>query len=132
MGKLSGRLSGRGLFFISFGLYALALILIPLIHRPWLLVAPVALFGMAQGIFIPNIQNYLGRLSSMENRGAVMALYGSAIRLGQTLGPFSMGLAFPLVGLNGVFFLCAMIALALIPFAAVMFAPPASDAADPS
>ena len=46
MGKLSGRLSGRGLFFISFGLYALALILIPLIHRPWLLVAPVALFGI--------------------------------------------------------------------------------------
>jgi MFS family permease len=124
MGKLSTVMSGRRLFFTSFGLYALALTLI--------LVAPVAIFGIAQGIFIPNIQNYLARLSTMENRGAVMALYGTAIRMGQTLGPFLMGLAFPLSGLNGVFFLCAMIALALILFAAVMFAPRASEKIDTS
>jgi hypothetical protein len=43
-----------------------------------------------------------------------------------------MGLAFPLSGLNGVFFLCAMIALALILFAAVMFAPRASEKIDTS
>jgi predicted MFS family arabinose efflux permease len=68
----------------------------------------------------------------MENRGAVMALYGSAIRMGQTLGPFLMGLAFPLVGLGGVFFLCAVIALALILFAAVMFSQPPKETIDTS
>ena len=101
---------------ICFALYGVALILIPLIGGPWTMIAPVAVFGIAQGILIPNIQNYLGRFSSIENRGIVMSVYGSCIRIGQTLGPLIMGLLLPMFGINGIFFICAALALTLIGF----------------
>ena len=104
---------------LSFALYGMALSLIPFIDDPWTMVFPVAVFGIAQGILIPNIQNYLGRLSSIENRGIVMSIYGSCIRIGQTLGPLIMGLLFPLIGINGIFFLSAALAATLIGFIVV-------------
>lgn len=83
----------------------------------------MAVIGLAQGIFIPTVQNFLGHLSTVENRGIVMAFYGSAIRIGQTLGPLSMGLLFPWVGVDGVFFVSAATALALIGLVTVTFDP---------
>lgn len=112
--RLSRLFSGKDLYRISFGLYALSLALIPAIEHTWLLPVPVAGIGIAQGIFIPNLQRYLGNLSSAHNRGVVMALYGSAIRTGQALGPLFMSLMFPLLRIEGVFWLGASMALALV------------------
>lgn len=117
--KLSRVMSGKMLFKLSFILYATALMLIPFVGNPWGMTIPVALFGAAQGMFIPNIQNYLSRYSSAENRGIVMSVYGSSMRIGQTLGPITMGLLFPLVGINGIFFVCAVLAVLLIGFVSV-------------
>lgn len=113
MGRLAKRFSGRDLFKLCFTLYGVALLLIPFVRKAWLLLFPLAVFGTAQGIFIPNLQSFLGRLSTLENRGVVMSLYGSALRIGQSLGPFIMGLLFPLVGIDGIFFVCAGLSLAL-------------------
>ena len=116
MGKLSKRFPSRTLLKLSFVLYCVALLMIPFITQRWLFLIPISTFGIAQGIFIPNLQYFLGKLSSLENRGIVMALYGSCIRIGQAIGPLAMGLVFPLVGIDGVFFVCAGIAFALIVF----------------
>lgn len=113
MGKLSSFFSGRQLYRMCFFLYAVSLAAIPFISQVWLLPLPVAGIGLAQGIFIPNLQNHLGSLSSIHNRGIVMALYGSAIRTGQTLGPISAGLLFAWVGMDGIFFISAGLALLL-------------------
>jgi MFS family permease len=123
MGRLSAVFSGRSLLRIGFMIYAAALALIPFLEKPWQLAFPVAAVGLAQGIFIPSVQNFLGRLSTPDNRGLVMAFYGSAIRVGQTLGPFSMGLAFPWVGVDGVFFVCAAATLILAVLVALTFDP---------
>lgn len=120
MGKLSKRFSSRNLLKLSFILYCAALLMIPFITQRWLFLIPISIFGIAQGIFIPNLQYFLGKLSSMENRGIVMAFYGSCIRIGQAIGPFAMGLIFPIVGINGVFFVCAGIAFAMIAFVPVL------------
>jgi len=120
MGKLSKRFSSRNLLKLSFALYCIALLIIPFITQRWLFLIPISTFGIAQGIFIPNLQYFLGKLSSMENRGIVMAIYGSCIRTGQTIGPFAMGLIFPIVGINGVFFVCAGIAFAMIALVSVL------------
>jgi MFS family permease len=116
MGRLSKRFSSRDLLKVSFALYCAALLMIPFINQRWLFLVPISTFGIAQGIFIPNLHYFLGKLSSMENRGIVMAFYGSCIRIGQAIGPFAMGLIYPAVGINGVFFVCAGIAFALIVF----------------
>ena len=114
IGRLSGRFSGKNLFKLSFACYGSALLTIPFISMPWLMLAPICLFGVGHGIFILTVQDYLSKLSCPENRGVVMALYGSAIRIGQTLGPFLAGLVFPIVGIDGLFFLCAGLAFVLI------------------
>ncbi|MEJ2170530.1 MAG: MFS transporter, partial [Desulfobacterales bacterium] len=114
MGRLSKRFSSRLLLMLSFMLYCMALLMIPFIEQRWLFLIPISIFGIAQGIFIPNLQYFLGKLSSMENRGIVMALYGSSIRIGQALGPLAMGLIFPVVGINGVFYVCSGIAFVMI------------------
>jgi MFS family permease len=114
IGRLSARVSGRDLLRASFLLYGLALAAAPWIREPWLLAVPAAVVGLAQGLFIPTVQSLLGHFSTIENRGIVMAFYGSAIRVGQTLGPFSMGLVFPWVGVDGVFFVSAGVAFALV------------------
>ena len=119
MGKLSRRFSSRNLLKVSFVLYCIALLMIPFVTQRWIFLVPISIFGIAQGIFIPNIQYFLGKLSNMQNRGIVMAFYGSCIRIGQALGPFVMGLIFPIVGINGVFFVCAGIAFSLIAFVSV-------------
>ena len=120
MGRLSKRFSNRGLLKTSFALYCVALLIIPFIKQRWFFLIPISIFGIAQGIFIPNLQYFLGKLSSMENRGIVMAFYGSCIRIGQAIGPVAMGLIFPIVGINGVFFVCAGIAFAMIAFVRVL------------
>jgi hypothetical protein len=43
------------------------------------------------------------------------------MRIGQTLGPLTMGLLFPLVGINGIFFVCAALSVLLIGFVSVAF-----------
>jgi len=117
--KLSRMMSGKTLFKLSFTLYTTALVLMPFVGNPWVMIIPVLLFGMAQGILIPNIQNYLSRYSCVKNRGIVMSVYGSSMRIGQTLGPLIMGLMFPLVGIDGIFFVCAALAFSLVGFAAM-------------
>jgi predicted MFS family arabinose efflux permease len=51
----------------------------------------------------------------MENRAAVMSLNGLVLRLGQTLGPLIMAIVISYWALPGVYFVAALIALALIP-----------------
>jgi len=114
IGRLSKRFSGKNLFKLGFACYGSALLAIPFIFMPWLMLAPICLFGAGHGIFILTVQDYLSKLSCPENRGVVMALYGSAIRIGQSLGPFLAGLVFPFVGIDGLFFLCAGLAFVLI------------------
>jgi MFS family permease len=121
VGRLSASLSSRSLLALAFGLYAAALAAIPWLDKPWQLAFPVAAIGLAQGFFIPAVQTLLGRHATPENRGLVMAFYGSAIRAGQTLGPLAGGLAFPWVGVGGVF--TAGAAAALLLAALVAFTP---------
>lgn len=114
MGKLANAISGRSLFRASFVFYGLALLSIPFISKTWLFLLPVFIFGIAQGIVIPTLQGYLGRYSSAENRGIVMALYGSSIRIGQSLGPLLAGVVYPFIGIDGIFYFFAGIAILLI------------------
>ncbi|MBN1226550.1 MAG: MFS transporter, partial [Deltaproteobacteria bacterium] len=47
-----------------------------------------------------------------ENRAIIMSLYGTALRLGQTIGPPLLGIVFALSGINAVFYVSSSLALA--------------------
>jgi len=110
MGRLAPRFGERRLVAAAFVLYAVALGAIPLLDSPWLLVAPVLLFGTAMGLNLPALLTVLASLAPRSHRGAFMSINGMVLRLGQTLGPVAAGMAFGWQGLSAPFYLSAGLA----------------------
>ncbi len=115
VGNLIRRYSMKGLLMAAFPFQAFGLFLIPFAPHLLIILIPVGLFGVGMGLAIPTTQNLLVNLAPMENRAAVMSLNGLVLRLGQTLGPLMMAVVLSALALPGVYFIGALIALALIP-----------------
>lgn len=89
------------------------MLIIPLVPELVFLPFPVILFGVAQGLNIPNLQSLLAGLAPMEQRAVIIALNGMVLRLGQTLGPVIMAVVFVLLGLKATFFAGAAVAVVM-------------------
>ncbi len=120
LGRLSKMYSEKNLLLIAFILYAISLIIIPLIKNEWLLIIPLIIFGLAQGLNIPSIQTLLANYAPLEYRGIFMSLNGMVLRLGQTIGPILMGLVFVIWGIAGVFYAGAAVAFVMFFLVIVM------------
>jgi MFS family permease len=113
LGRLTRLWSQKTLLQASCGLYAAALLMIPLAPNLWVLGIPVILLGLAQGLSIPNLQTLLAGLAPLEHRGAFMSINGMILRLGQTVGPPLTGLVFSVWGIDSTFYAAAAIAAAM-------------------
>ena len=76
-----------------------------------MMVLPAAFFGMAMGMNIPTLQTLLVGCAPTEYRAAFMSVNGMVLRLGQTLGPLIIGMAFTFRGINGAFMAGVLVAL---------------------
>ena len=83
-----------------------------------LIVLGCAVYGIGEGGLIPTLQDRAVELSPPEHRGAVVAVYVGAARLGQTVGPLG---AAALFGATSTF-LALRVGVALAIALAVMFA----------
>ncbi len=118
--RLTSYFSERTLIWASFVLYAVALCLVPLMPSVWLLLLPTVVFGVAQGLNLPNAFSLLTSTAPQENRGAFMSINSTVLRLGQTLGPVvTASIAVPL-GLGGAYFAAAALAAAMFFVAVVL------------
>jgi ACDE family multidrug resistance protein len=90
--RITRRFSEAMLIKASFAIFGLSLILIPFMPSLWLLLIPVLLLGIAQGINLPSILSMAAGLAPTEYRAAFMSINSSMIRLGQTVGPPIVGL----------------------------------------
>ncbi len=79
-----------------------------------LLVAAIVCFGAGEGLMLPNLQAAAAGAGTDEQRGTIVALFVSAARLGQTLGPIGAGAALGLVGAEGTFAVGAAISAAML------------------
>jgi ACDE family multidrug resistance protein len=111
LGHLTSRFSENNLMKTAFVLYAIALGLVAFTPSLPLLVLPAALFGVAQGINLPNVFSLLNAHAPSENRGAFMATNGMSLRAGQTIGPLFMASAAGTLGLGGAYLTAAGLAL---------------------
>jgi predicted MFS family arabinose efflux permease len=95
LGRLYGAFSPRTLLLGSQVLYAASLA--ALANMPALLPAlgPIFLFGVGQGLNIPNVQAQLLSAASAAQRASVMAVNGMLLRVGQSLAP--VGFSFIMV-----------------------------------
>ncbi|MFP4170498.1 MAG: MFS transporter [Methanomassiliicoccales archaeon] len=103
LGNLMARYKPLTLLKASYLLYMLALVLIPLVPSLPLFLVTALIFGIGNGMNIPLIFTLLAERAPMESRGAFMSINGLVLRLGQTVGPLSMGLLFTLGGFSLVF-----------------------------
>ncbi|HEY6581280.1 MAG TPA: MFS transporter [Rubrobacter sp.] len=115
--RLTERFSEKGLLRAAFVLCAIALAIVAFVPSLPLLVLPTILFGVAQGINLPNVFSLLNAHAPTENRGAFMATNGMSLRAGQTIGPLFMASAAGALGLTGAYLVAA--GLALVAFALV-------------
>lgn len=105
---------------IAFTIYALSLVIAPFISNLWLMVIPAIISGIANGSTLPSIQAAVAELAPMEYRGAFMSLNNMMLRLGQTIGPPLIGIAYIYGGIDATFYFAAGIAIA-VPVAAIIF-----------
>jgi MFS transporter, ACDE family, multidrug resistance protein len=111
LGRLTGRFSEKSLLKVAFVLYAIALIVVAYTPSLPLLALPAVLFGVAQGINLPNVFSLLNAHAPTQNRGAFMATNGMSLRAGQTIGPLFMASAAGTLGLTGAYLIAAGLAL---------------------
>ena len=120
LGNITRIFSKEQLIKVAFLLYSFALLLIPFVPGLWMFLVPTTIFGIAQGINIPNIQTLLAGFAPMEYRAAFMSINGTVLRLGQTLGPVLMGLIFGVWGMEGVFYWGAGFSIAVFVIMLIM------------
>lgn len=113
LGRLTRVASGMTLVKLSFVFYVVALAAVPLMPSLLSLLVPAVIFGVAQGINLPNVFSLLTGSGASESRGALLALNGMSLRLGQTLGPIAMGASAAALGVAGAYYAAAGLAAAM-------------------
>jgi MFS transporter, ACDE family, multidrug resistance protein len=114
MKRFSGIFSIRTQLIISLCLYAVAQLIIGIMDNEYLLLAPVMLFGVGQGMLLPAVQTLLVGFAPMRERAVFMSINGMVLRLGQTLGPVVMGAMYVAGGLRWVYLGGALVAVAML------------------
>lgn len=113
LGKIMNLFSRKTILKISFILYTLALLIIPLISQLWLFFIPVVIFGIAQGMSIPVIQTLWAEATPLKYRASFMSVSGMSFQVGKTLGPFLMGLVIGVWGISGAFYTGAVLSISM-------------------
>ncbi|OUL28842.1 MFS transporter [Nostoc sp. 106C] len=104
LGRLARRFPATNLIQASFVLYALALVIVPLMPSIWFLLIPTTIFGIGLGLGFPSIQSLLADLSPREYLATILSVNGTFFGLGQTLGPLLMSIVFGFGSINSVFY----------------------------
>ena len=104
VGRLARLRSELFLAHLGFGLCALGLLTIPLLPRFELLVIPVIVFAIGNGIAFPGLRALLASLAPPKYLGTTMSANGSCFGLGQAIGPLVAGLIVGVAGIQSAFF----------------------------
>lgn len=97
---------------VGFGLMAITLVAIPLVHNLQLIMVMAVGFGSGFGLITPNAYNTLANNSPPEFRASVLAIGTGFNSLGQFISPLLLGPVWKYAGLPIIFYATAGIALA--------------------
>jgi len=114
LGRIRARWSMRTLLIAAGVTYVAAFAGIASAGTVAVIVAACMLYGLGEGVFIPSLQDAVAGAAPPERRGAVLAVWVGAARLGQTIGPLLAGGALALTSTTGVFGIGVVVALVLL------------------
>jgi predicted MFS family arabinose efflux permease len=109
--KLARRLGLARAIALGFGLMAVTLIAIPLLHQVSWIVVSAIMFGVGFGIVLPNLYNALANLAPEQLRASVLAIGTGMGFLGQFLSPILLAPVLNYAGIEAVFYAAAAIAI---------------------
>lgn len=124
-GRLADTLTMRGRLAAGIALFAAGLVVVGVAPTLLVMVPAVVLLGAGEGVFLPTLQEAAAAAGPAETRGTVVAVFVGLARLGQTVGPISVGLALGPVGAAPLFLIGAGIAVALVAGAWPLLSTPA-------
>ncbi|MFH5883412.1 MFS transporter [Halalkalibaculum sp. DA3122] len=120
LGKLTARFSEPNLILTAAVIYISVFLIIPFTGNIWMLLIPIALFGVAQGINIPSVLTLLTHQAPTEHRAAFLSVNWTVIRGGQALGPVLLGTIYGFWGITGTFLFTAGLALLFVVISLLM------------
>lgn len=94
LGRIRSALETRVVLVGSAALFAVGFALIGASATAGLVIVGCALYGIGEGALIPTLQESSVVLAPPEHRGAVVAVFVAAARLGQTVGPLGAAALF--------------------------------------
>lgn len=119
MGRLSHFMSQPLMISLSAFAYGAAMIMLPAAESALWCILPVCMFGLGQGLNMPNSMSMLTAIAPMEQRAIFMSVNGMLLRAGQTIAPILMGLVYSGFSLQAVFYAGAMVAAAILIISAI-------------
>lgn len=100
-----------GAIALGYGVMASALITIPHLHQIPLILPTAILFGMGFGIVVPSLYSLLADQAPLQLQSSILAAGTGSGFLGQFLFPILFAPVFAQVGITGVFYTAAIVAL---------------------
>ena len=128
LGRLTRWTSELSLLRAAFVMYAVALLMVPLMPGTWFCLIPVVVYGLGHGVAIPSQMTLQAHLAPPEQRAAIMSAFGMVLRLGQTLGPLVIGLFYAAGSMDATFHGGAVVALIGFLALVLLYREPASRA----
>ncbi len=120
LGRIQRKLKPLQIFKLGFLLYGVSMITIAFVFQAWQLFFPLICFGLAHGMLIPSIPNVLVTFAPINVRAGFMSINGMILRLGQSLGPVTIGLFYLAGGTTLAFVGGAIVAVFMIIIAMFM------------
>ncbi len=113
LGRIQRHLKPLRIFKLGFVLYGVSMLAIAFVSQAWQLVFPIICFGIAHGIMIPSVPNVLVTYAPINVRAGFMSINGMILRIGQTLGPVSIGFFYMIGGTGFAFIGGAIVAVCM-------------------
>ncbi|MDP6322481.1 MAG: MFS transporter [Acidimicrobiales bacterium] len=95
--RVRKRVQGGIIIYASLLIWGIAFLMMGFGSLPVLVLATM-IYGLSEGLMIPTLQDLVAENAPEQLRGALLAMWTGAARLGQTVGPVSVSLA--LMGLS--------------------------------
>lgn len=112
--KIRKMVTSQSLLYLSSLGYAISLLILSFAEGWIMLIIAIIFFGIAHGVFIPNIQTALVGMAPLTERAAFMSVNSMVLRIGQTLGPIVAALFYINQSIQPVFWVSAIMALLMI------------------
>lgn len=128
LGRLRRRYGAGALVIAGSLLFSVAFVLIGVAGALAVIIVGAVVYGLGEGLSIATLQDLVAGAAPDETRGAVVAVWVSAVRAGQAVGPLLAAAGLAWVGAGGSFLVAALMPLVL--FAALLLSPMRTITAD--